>query len=85
MRIQLPTPRRPPPEPAPEAPHLLPYLINPCDQERHRWLAPVGDAAAALWHAFVGNTVCPCCLGFRLLALTLVAAALAVTVTLLVT
>lgn len=48
------------------------YAGNPCDIDRMRILAPVGDALAALWDGFTAFTDCACCLGTRLaLALAL--------------
>lgn len=42
------------------------YAINPCDIDRLRILAPIGDALAALWDGFTAFTDCACCLGTRL-------------------
>lgn len=42
------------------------YAINPCDIDRLRFLAPLGDALAALWDGFTAFTDCACCLGTRL-------------------
>lgn len=46
-------------------PHLK-YRLNPCDIDRFKALAPIGDALAGLWEGFVASTECPCCLGTRL-------------------
>ena len=42
------------------------YALNPCDIDRLRFLAPIGDALAALWDGFTSFTDCACCLGTRL-------------------
>ena len=57
---------------------LWPYVLNPCDTERHRSLVRLGDAMARLWEGFTAGTECPCCLGFRLLAVALAAFAFGV-------
>lgn len=44
------------------------YRLNPCDIDRSRVLAPLGDALALIWRAFTTKTDCPCCLGLRLVA-----------------
>lgn len=54
----------------------LKYVANPCDIDRWALLAPAGDALAALWERFTGDTDCPCCLGARLLAAAVGSAAL---------
>jgi hypothetical protein len=57
-------------DPAPK----LRHQVNPCDHDRFAFLKPVGDAAAAFWDRFTGDTECACCLGIRL-AVTLAAIA----------
>lgn len=47
------------------------YALNPCMNTRMRILAPIGDAVAMLWDAFTAFTDCACCLGTRLIILTL--------------
>lgn len=42
------------------------YALNPCMNTRLRFLAPIGDALAALWDGFTAFTDCACCLGTRL-------------------
>lgn len=42
------------------------HQINPCDIDRFNFLAPLGDALAALWDTFTFGTDCACCLGTRL-------------------
>ena len=54
----------------------LRYLLNPCDIDRHRHLTALGDGIASLWHLFTRGTECPCCLGTRLILLTLAAVGL---------
>lgn len=44
----------------------LKYLINPCDIDRAKVLAPVGDVLHKVWKAFIYGTECTCCLGSRL-------------------
>lgn len=49
------------------------YNFNPCDLERFRVLAPIGDAAAALYLRLTAGTDCPCCLGMRVGAVVVIA------------
>lgn len=49
-------------------------MLNHCDYDRLKVLAPIGNALAWGWHVFVRGTHCPCCLGTRLV-LSLAAAA----------
>lgn len=48
---------------------LLRHQLNPCDVDRFRGLAAVGDALAFLFERFTAGTECICCLGMRLVAL----------------
>lgn len=48
----------------------LKYLINPCDIDRARVLAPVGDLLHKVWQGFIYGTDCTCCLGSRLVVWT---------------
>jgi hypothetical protein len=52
----------------------LRYRLNPCDTERYRVLAPVGDSLAALYDRFTAGTECACCLGMRLISLIVLTA-----------
>lgn len=63
----------------------LRYRLNPCDYERYRVLAPIGDALAVIWETFTAGTDCPCCLGTRLFLAVAVSAATATGLTLLLT
>lgn len=65
---------------APE--RLLRHKVNPCDIDRYSGLAPLGDALHALWKGFTLGTDCTCCLGARLVALTVVTAGVTVLATL---
>lgn len=47
-------------------------IANPCDIDRHPALAPIGDAFYRLWRGFAYGTECQCCLGARLVAITVV-------------
>lgn len=47
------------------------YRINPCDIDRHKALAPVGDALAKFYEVMTAGTECPCCLGARLAVLAI--------------
>lgn len=47
------------------------FKVNMCDIDRLQFLAPLGDAVATLWDAFTAFTDCACCLGTRLIILTL--------------
>jgi hypothetical protein len=47
----------------------LHYQINPCDMDRFKFLAPIGDALAAIYEGFNAGTECVCCRGARLVAL----------------
>jgi len=54
----------------------LKYLLNPCDIDRAKVLAPIGDAFAAIYRRFTAGTECECCLGARVAGLTLAATGL---------
>lgn len=58
---------------ATQPPAKLYHQLNPCDIDRFKPLAPVGDAAHLLWKLFTFGTDCTCCLGFRLIFLVLAA------------
>lgn len=45
------------------------YLINPCDMDRYKGLAPIGDALAKIFQWFTAGTECQCCLGTRIVLL----------------
>lgn len=45
---------------------LTRYNFNPCDMDRFKAIAPIGDALAFIWDTFTGGTECNCCLGTRL-------------------
>lgn len=45
----------------------LRYLLNFCDIDRLKFLAPIGDAVTAIWNGFTFGTDCTCCLGTRLI------------------
>lgn len=49
------------------------YFCNPCDIDRAKPLAPLGDLMAKLWRVFTYGTDCPCCLFTRLIVLLVVA------------
>lgn len=49
----------------------LKYLLNPCDIDRARILAPIGDLLAHLQRRLVESTECPCCRATRILAFAL--------------
>lgn len=57
------------------------HCLNPCDLERLRFLAPVGDLLAAFYQRLTDGTDCPCCLGARIVAVAAFAASLAATLT----
>lgn len=44
-------------------------LINPCDMDRYKGLAPIGDALAKIFQWFTAGTECSCCLGARVVFL----------------
>lgn len=56
------------------------YRLNPCDMDRFRVLAPVGDALAAFFDTVIyrGTDGCPCCMAVRIIALAAVTFAVGV-------
>lgn len=46
------------------------YAFNPCDIDRKKFLAPLGDTLATVWDTFTAFTDCACCLGTRLVVWT---------------
>ncbi len=49
------------------------HYLNPCDIDRARILAPIGDLLAAGQRRLIESTDCPCCRFGRTLALALIA------------
>lgn len=60
---------------------LLRHIINPCDIDRAKVLAPLGDALHRVWAVFTYGTECTCCLGTRVIMLIAVTAAITATIT----
>ena len=49
------------------------HYLSPCDVDRARILAPIGDLMAFLQRKLIESTDCPCCRFGRTLALALIA------------